>query len=59
MTNQTLVKAGEAGHWEQTVFAYIVEGEGHSDQSRDPRHYQYTTGLRIEPDATSAYGGGW
>ena len=39
MTNQTLVKGGEAGHWEQTIYAFLAEKERRSGSMRTVQAY--------------------
>ena len=39
MTTQTLVQGGEAGHWEQAIYAFLAEKERRSGSMRTVRAY--------------------
>ena len=59
MTNQTLVKGGEAGHWEQTIYAFLAEKERRSGSMRTVQAYsrmlfQFFGALNKTPDEVSS-----
>ena len=59
MTNQTLVKGGEAGHWEQTIYAFLAEKERRSGSMRTVQAYsrmlfQFFGALGKTPDEVSS-----
>ena len=44
MTTQTLVQGGEAGQWEQAIYAFLAEKERRSGSMRTVRAYSAMSG---------------